>query len=70
MMHETKPASAGISALALLVAAAFWRCLFRFVAGPPLGGFITQYASWHWIFLINVPLGLLAKLGLCLSCCR
>jgi EmrB/QacA subfamily drug resistance transporter len=27
--------------------------------GPPLGGFITTYASWHWIFLINVPMGLL-----------
>ncbi len=26
--------------------------------GPPLGGFITTYASWHWIFLINVPIGL------------
>src|SRR5499427_8578458 len=29
------------------------------VMGPPLGGFITTYASWHWIFLINVPMGLL-----------
>ena len=28
------------------------------IAGPPLGGFITTYASWHWIFLINVPIGL------------
>lgn len=28
------------------------------VIGPPLGGFITTYASWHWIFLINVPIGL------------
>src|SRR5438874_8837788 len=28
------------------------------VTGPPLGGFITTYASWHWIFLINVPIGL------------
>jgi len=28
------------------------------VMGPPLGGFITTYASWHWIFLINVPMGL------------
>ncbi len=27
--------------------------------GPPLGGFITTYASWHWIFLVNVPIGLL-----------
>jgi EmrB/QacA subfamily drug resistance transporter len=27
--------------------------------GPPLGGFITTYATWHWIFLINVPMGLL-----------
>ncbi len=28
------------------------------VVGPPLGGFITTYASWHWIFIINVPIGL------------
>jgi len=26
--------------------------------GPPLGGFITTYATWHWIFLINVPMGI------------
>jgi EmrB/QacA subfamily drug resistance transporter len=29
------------------------------ITGPPLGGFITTYASWHWIFIINVPIGLL-----------
>ena len=29
------------------------------ILGPPVGGFITTYASWHWIFLINVPIGLL-----------
>ena len=28
------------------------------ICGPPLGGFITTYASWHWIFIINVPIGL------------
>src|SRR5262245_15667470 len=27
--------------------------------GPPLGGFITTYTTWHWIFLINVPMGLI-----------
>ena len=35
------------------------------VIGPPLGGLITTYSSWHWIFLLNVPLGLVA-LGLAL----
>ena len=28
------------------------------VIGPPLGGFITTYISWHWIFWLNVPIGL------------
>jgi MFS family permease len=27
--------------------------------GPPLGGFITTYWSWRWIFFINVPIGLI-----------
>ncbi|MBR0556878.1 DHA2 family efflux MFS transporter permease subunit [Ciceribacter sp. L1K23] len=27
------------------------------LTGPPIGGFITTYFSWHWIFLINVPIG-------------
>lgn len=31
-------------------------------AGPILGGLITEYTSWHWIFLINVPIGIIAVL--------
>src|SRR5699024_9989971 len=30
------------------------------IAGPILGGWLIDAASWHWIFLINVPLGILA----------
>lgn len=27
--------------------------------GPILGGWLVEYASWHWIFLINLPIGIL-----------
>ncbi len=37
-----------------------WPGLVAPVVGPPVGGFITTYASWHWIFFLNVPLGLVA----------
>jgi DHA2 family multidrug resistance protein len=30
------------------------------VLGPTLGGYITEYSSWHWVFLINVPVGIAA----------
>lgn len=30
--------------------------------GPVLGGFLTQYINFHWIFYINVPIGILAIL--------
>ena len=43
-----------VSAMALLTIPA----LVGPLAGPPLGGFITTYFSWHWIFLINVPVGI------------
>src|SRR5512133_1947981 len=36
---------------------------FSSIAGPLLGGFITDALSWRWIFYINVPIGLVA-LGL------
>ncbi len=29
------------------------------LVGPPVGGFLTTFLSWHWIFLINVPIGIL-----------
>jgi EmrB/QacA subfamily drug resistance transporter len=29
------------------------------IMGPPLGGFITTYFSWRWIFFINIPIGLI-----------
>ncbi|RLL11856.1 MFS transporter [Klebsiella pneumoniae] len=53
---RTTPKHQLIKAIATLT----WPALVAPIIGPPLGGFITRYASWHWIFLINVPLGLAA----------
>ena len=36
-----------------------WPGLVAPVVGPPIGGFITTYVSWHWIFFLNVPLGII-----------
>lgn len=36
-----------------------WPALFAPVIGPALGGFITEFISWHWNFWINIPLGIL-----------
>ncbi|NCC25654.1 MAG: MFS transporter [Deltaproteobacteria bacterium] len=36
------------------------------IVGPPLGGFLAQHLSWHWVFAINLPICLLAALPLVL----
>ncbi|KMZ11996.1 Permease of the major facilitator superfamily [Candidatus Burkholderia humilis] len=41
------------------VAIITWPGLVAPVIGPPLGGFITTYSSWRWIFYLNVPLGII-----------
>jgi len=43
-----------------LVAALSWLVMPALVGpilGPPIGGFIVTYFSWHWIFYLNVPFG-------------
>jgi DHA2 family multidrug resistance protein len=34
------------------------------IMGPTLGGFLTDRYSWHWVFLINLPVGVVTVLGL------
>jgi DHA2 family multidrug resistance protein len=36
------------------------------ILGPTLGGYLTDTFDWRWVFLINVPFGILASLGLTL----
>ena len=31
-----------------------------FIVGPLVGGFLTENISWHWIFYVNVPIGLIS----------
>ena len=38
------------------------RCCVRtvLIIGPTLGGFLTDNLSWHWVFYVNVPIGIVA----------
>ena len=53
VLRET-PTHRIIAAIGLIV----WPGLVAPVIGPALGGLITTYASWRWIFLLNIPLGI------------
>ncbi len=50
--------NASKSELMRAIAVLTWPALSAPILGPPLGGFITTYASWHWIFILNVPIGI------------
>ena len=55
VLLRTVPKSEIVRAMAWLTIPA----LLGPVMGPPLGGFITTYFHWRWIFWINVPIGVL-----------
>jgi len=42
-----------------------WPAIVAPVVGPTVGGFITTYFSWHWIFFLNVPFGLAGFAAIC-----
>ncbi len=59
---RTVPKSDLVNAMAWLTVPA----LLGPVLGPPVGGFISTFGSWRWIFLINIPIGILG-IGLALA---
>jgi EmrB/QacA subfamily drug resistance transporter len=48
-----------VHAIAILT----WPSLVAPILGPPVGGWLSTHWSWRWIFLLNLPLGLLALLA-------
>jgi EmrB/QacA subfamily drug resistance transporter len=48
------PASGMMRAISTIT----WPAIVAPVVGPTVGGFITTYASWRWVFFLNVPFGI------------
>lgn len=59
LLVRSTPRSGLVGAMAWLTIPA----LMGPILGPPLGGFLTTYLTWHWIFWINVPIGILGILS-------
>jgi len=38
--------------------------MFGPIIGPTLGGYITEWSNWRWVFFINLPFGMLATAGI------
>lgn len=53
------PESQRAKSLGIIAAAS----ALAFAIGPVLGGFLTEFFSWHWIFLINIPIGIITIAG-------
>ncbi|KAF1051645.1 MAG: putative transport protein HsrA [Stenotrophomonas maltophilia] len=53
------PKSEMVRAIAIIT----WPGLLAPVLGPVVGGWIATHWSWHWIFLLNLPIGVLALLA-------
>ncbi|MCK8786726.1 DHA2 family efflux MFS transporter permease subunit [Roseomonas sp. NAR14] len=51
---EKRSAAFSLTAIAIIIAP---------ILGPVVGGYLTDTYSWHWIFLINVPVGLITFFG-------
>jgi EmrB/QacA subfamily drug resistance transporter len=53
---RSTPKSSLVHAIATIV----WPGLIATVIGPPVGGFIANFTTWRWIFLVNIPIGVVA----------